>query len=64
MGEMIKTTRAICKSCKYGMTISMTINGKQIYACDYLSRAKKRRNCEVGECDKYESKRKGKGATQ
>lgn len=52
---MIKTSLEVCKSCKYGLYNGT--NGGVI--CDYISMTKKRRNCPVGQCDKYEAK-KGK----
>jgi len=46
---MIKTTRKICSKCKYSIKLS---HAKVM--CDYLSKTKKLRNCNVGECDKFE----------
>lgn len=48
---MIKTTEEICKTCKYYKRFSPTD-----FFCDYLCMTKKRRTCEVGKCDKYQSK--------
>ena len=47
--SMIKTTRKICSKCKYSIKLS---HAKVM--CDYLSKTKKLRNCNVGECDKFE----------
>ena len=52
---MIKTTRKICSKCKYSIKLS---DAKVM--CDYLSKTKKLRNCNVGECDKYEEEVKDK----
>lgn len=50
---MIKTSIKICKSCKYGK-----VYNSNEYHCDYYLMTGKRRNCKVGECDKYEKKEK------
>lgn len=52
---MIKTTQKICQSCIYSIRFE---NSR--YVCDYLAKARKSRGCPVGECDKYEKKKKGK----
>lgn len=56
---MIKTSNKICKSCKYSCTMASYDNGKGMM-CNYLAKTGKRRNCEIGECDKYEPKRRRK----
>lgn len=48
---MIKTTKKLCSSCKYSITLS-----NSTCICDYLAKTKKLRNCNVGECDKYEKR--------
>ena len=50
MGEMIKTTLKLCKTCKY----SYCYNENYLVTCDYLLITGNLRGCEVGECDKYE----------
>lgn len=53
---MIKTNSDICNSCKYGKYL-VGFGGDEYY-CDYYLMTFKKRNCKVGECDKYE-KREG-----
>ena len=55
MGDMIKTSKNVCKSCKYSMIMNETI-----YACDYMGRVGELRNCPIGWCDKYKPKPKRK----
>lgn len=52
MGEMIKTSSKVCRSCVYGCRTA------NIYTCDYLLMTNKRRGCKYGECDKYERRTK------
>lgn len=49
MGEMHKTSKSYCKKCKYHGNIHMGC-----MTCDYYLVTKKRRDCEVGQCDKFE----------
>lgn len=51
MGEIVKTSIGYCKKCKY----SKAFSGPDPF-CDYLAMRKKRRGCEVGECDKFEAR--------
>ena len=51
---MIKTSTQICKKCKYSIKLSDTR-----VLCDYVLKTKRLRNCNVGECDKFE-KEEGK----
>lgn len=51
MAEMQKTNKELCRGCIY----SIIISGSR-YACDYMDKAKQRRNCPVGWCNKYEPK--------
>lgn len=50
--KMRETSRALCKSCRYGLGSS---NGT-IVTCDYYYQTGHRRGCPVGSCDKYEQK--------
>lgn len=50
---MVKTSRALCRSCKYSH-----IPSDCAAICMYYLLTKKRRGCEIGECDKYEPKTK------
>lgn len=59
MSEMIQTSKAICKSCKYSVSLSSFDNGLGVM-CDYLNKKKEMRNCDIGECDKYEPKKRRK----
>ena len=52
--EMIETSLKLCKSCKYGLYNGT--NGGAI--CDYISITKHSRKCPVGQCDKYEAKKR------
>lgn len=54
--EMIETSLQLCKSCKYGLYNGT--NGGVI--CDYIGVTKHSRKCPVGQCDKYEAKRRKK----
>ena len=58
MGEMIKTNKDICKSCKY----SCAINAGTMVVCDFFLVTGSRRGCKVGECDKYEKGKRIKSA--
>lgn len=49
MGEMIKTSESICRSCIY----SSTKDKDAEVTCAYIVFTGQRRNCKVGECDKY-----------
>lgn len=53
MSEMVRTTPAMCKKCKYSL-----VNGqsKNDTTCAYIEFKKKSRGCPVGWCDKYERK--------
>jgi hypothetical protein len=51
---MIKSSLEVCKSCKYGLYNGT--NGGVI--CDYISITNHSRKCPVGQCDKYEAKRR------
>ena len=53
---MIKTSLEVCKSCKYGLYNGT--NGGVIW--DYIGVTKHSRKCPVGQCDKYEAKRRKK----
>lgn len=57
MSEMVRTTPAMCKRCKYSL-----VNGQSRMdtTCAYIEFKRKRRGCPVGWYDKYEEKRKGK----
>lgn len=57
MSEMLKTTPAMCKKCKYSL-----VNGqfKNDTTCAYIEYKRQSRGCPVGWCDKYEEKRKGR----
>ena len=46
---MIKTSIKVCKKCKYSAKLSDTK-----VLCDYLLKTSMLRNCNVGECDKFE----------
>lgn len=51
---MVKTTNKLCKSCVYSKFLDI----RNCY-CDYFMMTYKRRECKVGYCDKYESKKGG-----
>lgn len=55
MAKMRKITPKICATCKYSKCINRF---KYDSYCDYLCMTHKLRNCEIGYCDKYESKKK------
>lgn len=52
MGEMQKTSRKLCKTCKYNMFFAGDV------ACDYACKTKQMRKCPHGMCDKYEKQTK------
>lgn len=52
--EMIETSLKLCKSCEYGLYNGT--NGGVI--CDYISITKHSRKCPVGQCDKYQPRKK------
>lgn len=47
--KMRKTSQKLCRSCKY----HCGGHGHAVY-CEYILRTGKRRDCEIGECNKYE----------
>lgn len=48
---MKTTTEKLCRSCKYSVNF-----GAGTTLCDYMKKTGKRRECSVGECDKYEKR--------
>lgn len=46
---MIKTSTQVCRKCKYSAKFSNTR-----VLCDFVLKTKRLRNCNVGECDKFE----------
>lgn len=52
--EMIETSLKLCKSCKYGLYNGT--NGGVSYS--YILKTLHSRKCPVGQCDKYEAKRR------
>ena len=57
---MRKTTATLCQQCKYSLSNGNGSGSKYAVTCAYLEITKKRRNCEVGLCDKFEAKVKRK----
>lgn len=55
--EMIETSLQVCKSCKYGL-YNGTNGG---VSCNYILKTLHSRKCPVGQCDKYEARKKGRG---
>ncbi|MBQ2801712.1 MAG: hypothetical protein IJF03_09990 [Lachnospiraceae bacterium] len=55
---MRKTTRTLCQQCKYSLSNGNGSGSKYAVTCAYLEITKKRRNREVGLCDKFEAKKK------
>ena len=50
MARMVKTSYELCAKCKY----HYGGNNNGVPICDYLARTGKRRNCDIGKCDKFE----------
>lgn len=53
---MEKTSMDYCRKCKYS---SASSSNSSYLSCDYYFMTGNRRNCKVGECDKYESREQG-----
>ena len=50
MARMVKTSNELCAKCKY----HYGGNNSGVLICDYLAKTGKRRNCDIGKCDKFE----------
>lgn len=57
MSEMLKTSQEMCAKCKHGSWHNIP---ERIVVCNYLLDTGRLRNCEIGECDKYEEGRRRK----
>lgn len=57
MGEMVKTSDAYCKGCKYSL---VNIGGTDRYCCNYISITGHSRKCPIGLCDKHEPRKSKK----
>lgn len=53
---MEKTSMDYCRKCKYSSTSS---SNSSYLSCDYYFMTGNRRNCKVGECDKFEERENG-----
>lgn len=54
MSKKVKTSSTYCKNCTYS---SGSYDGSRL--CMYYAITGKHRNCEIGECDKFEKRKKG-----
>ena len=52
--EMIKTSLKVCRNCKYGL-YNGTNGG---VSCNYILITLQSRNCPVGQCDKYQPRKR------
>lgn len=54
--KMVRTSNSFCRQCAYGIDMG----GKTRVDCNYYLDTGKRRNCDVGWCDKYQPRKRKK----